>query len=170
MYKVMIVEDEPPLLRDIKLEIERASLSFKVTQEAINGQDALFKLEEDLPDVIFTDIRMPVMDGLQLAKEVRKSHENIPIIFISGYQDFTYAQNALKLNVYDYIVKPISSDSLRELLQKLERRLERERQNMHKEILSAVMSNTPYPPLKAADIIKKQLLYNFTFTVGYAHQ
>ncbi|QJD85184.1 response regulator [Cohnella herbarum] len=124
MYRVMVIEDEPPLIRDIQYEIERISSFFKVTMTAINGAEALKKLETETPDVIFTDIRMPVMDGLQLIKEVRKRDADIPFVILSGYRDFGYAQEALKFHAYDYLLKPVSPDDLQEVLHKLRSKLD----------------------------------------------
>jgi len=84
----------------------------------------LRRLETETPDAIFTDIRMPVMDGLELIREVRKRDSAIPFVILSGYRDFAYAQEALKSQAFDYLLKPVSPDDLREALRKLRSRLD----------------------------------------------
>ncbi len=139
MYRVMVVEDEPPLIRDIRYEIERNSTLFRVTATAINGADALRKLEEEIPDVLFTDIRMPVMDGLELIKAIRQKHPELPFVILSGYRDFDYAKEALKFQAYDYLLKPVSPDDVREVLIKLEAMLGERREQKKRAVLLSVL-------------------------------
>jgi len=141
MYKVLVVEDEPPLLNDIKYEIGRASDVFNVTMEAYNGSEALKRIKSEKPDVIFTDIRMPIIDGLQLIREVKQIHGDIPVVILSGYQDFKYAQEALKLGVFDYLLKPVDCGELKELLERLDGELKSNNMNVHREILSSALDN-----------------------------
>ncbi|QNK59190.1 response regulator [Paenibacillus sp. PAMC21692] len=139
MYRVMVVEDEPPLIRDIRYEIERNSSLFRVTATAINGADALRKLEEETPDVLFTDIRMPVMDGLELIKAIRQKDPELPFVILSGYRDFDYAKEALKFQAYDYLLKPVSPDDVRKVLATLGAMLEgRKEQRKRALLLSAL--------------------------------
>ncbi|WP_256759088.1 response regulator [Cohnella sp. WQ 127256] len=139
MYKVMVIEDEPPLIRDIQYEIERISSDFIVEMTAINGAEALKRLETETPDVIFTDIRMPVMDGLQLIKEVRKRDSHIPFVILSGYRDFGYAQEALKFQAYDYLLKPVSAEDLQEVLFKLRLKLDSRKEEKVRAALASAL-------------------------------
>lgn len=104
MYRVLIADDDAVereviryLLNDFSLEIS----------EAANGKDALALMSELKFDILITDIRMPFVDGIELSKDVRALYPDIHIIFFSGYDDFSYAKAALKLNVDDYILKPV---------------------------------------------------------------
>jgi len=139
----MVVEDEPPLIRDIRYEIERNSTLFRVTATAINGADALQKLEEETPDVLFTDIRMPVMDGLELIKAIRQKHPELPFVILSGYRDFDYAKEALKFQAYDYLLKPVSPDDVREVLIKLEAMLGERREQKKRAVLLSSLQGEP---------------------------
>ncbi len=119
MIKVFIVEDEPLILRTIKQMIEQTHNSFKVVGEALDGQKALEGIENLKPDVVFTDIKMPIMDGLTLVSRLHEQKSNIITVVLSGYQEFEYARKALQLGVSDYLLKPLSPTSLKSLLNKI---------------------------------------------------
>ena len=119
MIKVMIVEDEPPIQRGIQTMIESAHDRFKVVAMANNGQQALKHLENMQPDIIITDIRMPVMDGIELAREVRSRYPAIQIILLSGYQEFDYAREAMQLGIMHYLLKPLSKKQIKAMLDDL---------------------------------------------------
>lgn len=124
MYKVMIVEDEPPLQRSLANIIETQNSEFKVISTAFNGQVALDLLKEDLPDVVFTDIRMPVMDGLNLMSHLSEKHPDIIIVVLSGYQEFDYARKSLQYGAFDYILKPVSKPEITCILSKISAMIE----------------------------------------------
>ena len=119
MYKVMLVEDEPPILNMIKDIINSGDNEFMVSSWAYNGRDALKLLENEVPDVIITDIRMPFMDGLELISQVNKLYPQVSCIILSGYSDFEYARSAIRLKVFDYLLKPIEPEALTALMTKL---------------------------------------------------
>ncbi|MCL2812436.1 MAG: response regulator [Clostridia bacterium] len=120
MIRVLIAEDEPPIARAVSRMIEELSPSCKVIACASNGQDALEAMGRDPADVVFTDIRMPVMDGLELLQALRKDWPDCLTVILSGHQDFAYLQTALRLGAFDYLPKPISRKKLREVLDRLE--------------------------------------------------
>ncbi|MDR1158982.1 MAG: response regulator [Oscillospiraceae bacterium] len=120
MIKVLLVEDEPPIGRAVKKMVEQASPQFSVIGCELNGQAALNRLAKERVDVLITDIQMPVMDGLQLLERVRTLYPDCLTIILSGYQDFFYAQSALRLGAIDYLLKPVSREKLSELLGRLE--------------------------------------------------
>ena len=123
MIRVMVVEDEPPILRVITKFIASFGETFKVTATAINGQKALEILKNEPVDVVFTDIKMPVMNGLKLTQHIRENYADMIIVIISGFQDFEYARTALKFQVYDYLLKPIAEKNIHEVLDKIENEL-----------------------------------------------
>lgn len=120
MNRVMLIEDEPPILNMVKEMIEASPQGFAVTHTAYNGKNALKLLEpgDILPDLIVTDIRMPMMDGLQFMKELAARGYDIPCIVLSGYGDFEYARAALQSHACDYLLKPLKEDHLEETLAK----------------------------------------------------
>lgn len=115
MYKVMIVEDEPPISRMVKTSLEKNAPDFTVAKCCINGKSAIEELKKEDYDVIITDIRMPVMTGLELAQWIKENKPDTTVIILSGYSDFEYARKALEYKVFDYLLKPVSGDKIKEL-------------------------------------------------------
>lgn len=118
MIRVLIAEDEPPIAKSLATLLEMASGEIETIRIVINGKRALETLKEYKADLLFTDIRMPVMDGLVLSEAVRERHPNIVTIVVSGFQEFDYAVSAMKSGVFDYLLKPISMESVAEALAK----------------------------------------------------
>lgn len=119
-YRVFVVEDENLIARNIKKSIEAENPSFKVTGMFSNGEDALSAIAEQPPEVVFTDISMPVMSGLELAARIHESMSHIKIVIITGYADFEYVKEALHYDVEDYLLKPVNREELNKVLKKLE--------------------------------------------------
>ena len=120
MIRVLVVEDEPPIARAVKQMIEGSSGAFEVIGCEMNGQAALLRMEEEPADVVITDIRMPVMNGLELIERLIALYPNCLSVILSGHQDFSYAQSALRLGAFDYILKPLSPDKMASLLARVE--------------------------------------------------
>lgn len=116
MIRVMIVEDEPPARRRLQNLIERLDDSFRVIDYALDGEEALEKLKTNPVDVIFSDIRMPVMDGVELMNRIRQNDAETMIVVVSGFQDFTYVTSALRAQAVDYLLKPVTESELKPLL------------------------------------------------------
>lgn len=112
MYRVLIAEDEDIIIRGMINLIEWDKIGLSVCGTAGNGEEALKKYNELKPDIILTDINMPVMSGLDFLKKVREVDERVRFIILSGYDNFSYAQQAIPLNVEQYILKPIDAESL----------------------------------------------------------
>jgi two-component system, response regulator YesN len=122
-YSVVVAEDEK-LIRDNLVEkIQGCDPSFAVVGAASDGAQALEILRSRQVDVLFTDIRMPVMDGLELARHVRSELPRVQVVVVSGYADFTYAQHAIHLGVEEYLLKPIRLGLLAEVLRELKTKL-----------------------------------------------
>ena len=120
MISVLVAEDEPPIARAISRMIEELSPVFKVVACESNGQSALEYMRRDPVDLVFTDIRMPMMDGLELLRALRADWPDCLTVIVSGHQDFEYTQSAIRLGAFDYLLKPISREKLREMLDRLE--------------------------------------------------
>lgn len=103
MYKIIIAEDEPLALRSLKNMIDRHYPDMQVVGEARSGEEALVLIEEKSPDMVFSDIRMPVMDGIELLRQIRARNLDIELVIISGYQDFQFAQSAIRYGVVEYL-------------------------------------------------------------------
>lgn len=110
--KMLIVDDEPVICQGLHYTIDWADYGVEVVAEAYDGNEALQVVQEHEIDLVLTDIRMEGMDGLQLAKELKLRHPQVRVIMISGYEEFEYARQAIKLDVTDYLLKPVDIDEL----------------------------------------------------------
>ena len=119
MFKVLIAEDEPPIMRMIKSTLESVDSDFKVTECCINGKNAVEKLKNEDFYIVITDIKMPIMTGIELAGWIYQNKPDTKVIIVSGYSDFEYARKALEYKVFDYLLKPISKDKVSELTQRI---------------------------------------------------
>jgi len=127
LYKVFFVEDEVITREGIRDNVDWQSSGFEFCGEAADGEMALPLLHTARPDVLITDIKMPFMDGLQLTKIVRERMPWVKIVILSGHDEFEYAQEAIKLGVTDYLLKPVTVKKLQNALQKLTVQLDQER-------------------------------------------
>lgn len=124
MYQMMLADDEPTALNLLQTIIEKKCDGFQVVGIAYNGQEALEKMKSLHPDVLITDIQMPVMNGLDLIGKAKEEDSDLVSIVISGYQEFEYAKTAMRYGVTDYILKPIVPSELCALLEKVKNRLD----------------------------------------------
>lgn len=128
MIRVLIVEDEPPIARTISKLIDQHP-SFEVVGTVMDGQKALERISLGDVDVVFTDIRMPVMDGIELLKQIHEQHNDIIAVVISGYQHFDYAQAAIGYQAMDYLLKPLSREKVSHVLQRIENEYKKKTRN-----------------------------------------
>lgn len=119
MKRVVVVEDEALVRRGIVLAVDWASVDCVVVGEAENGQEGLALIREKQPDLIVTDIKMPVMDGLEMLRTLRDEGCTAKVIFLTAYSDFAYAQSALKLGAADYLLKPFHDGELEAAVERL---------------------------------------------------
>ena len=125
-YRIMLVDDEEEVRSAILKKLDWESLGYSEVCDAENGEDALEKMEHFAPDVLLTDIRMPYMDGLELCERVRKTYPNIKLLIFSGFDEFEYAKQAIRLNVSEYILKPVNLQELSAILKKAAEGLDEE--------------------------------------------
>ena len=117
-YKIIYVDDEDGFRGRIASFIQEGS-GFQVIGSTSNGYDALDLVEKLHPDVVITDIRMPFIDGIELAKILRRDFPTINLVFISGYDEFDYAREAIELDVFTYLMKPVTAEDISSFLAKL---------------------------------------------------
>lgn len=122
----MIVDDEPNTLEIIAEYVHKADLGFHVVAKALGSEDALFSLKIIIPDLVITDIKMPVTDGLALLQQMRQAGWNGYAAIITGHDDFAYAQQAIRLNVFEYILKPVFPEDIAALLFRTQELLNRD--------------------------------------------
>lgn len=159
MYSVLVTDDEPAAVKHIETIIERKCPGFYVAGRAGNGKEALEKVTDIHPDVLITDIRMPVMDGIQLTEALYNSIEDTRIIIVSGYSEFSYAQSAIKLGVRDYILKPVVPSELQALLFKLEEELKEKYYHGRNTIIKKLSSGQDLKESELAKYFPDSLYY-----------
>ncbi len=119
MYNLILVDDEEDVREGLLEEIAWEEYGFQVIDKAENGREATELIEKHLPDVVVTDIQMPFMNGLDLAEWIRNHYPNTKIIILTGYDEFVYAQKAIKMQIDEYVLKPFSSKELVDILLKV---------------------------------------------------
>lgn len=196
MYTVLLVDDEPLVVKGLRIIIEKSAMPISSIWEVDNGDTALSLIEKKAPDIVITDIRMPRMDGLELCERIHSRFPKTSIIIVSGYDDFGYAQKAMSYNVREYLLKPVRRielvDSMTRVIKEKDKdnrlpyiayselemvvdiletglwhnRLEGIRQGIDK--LHGLFKDVPIAYCKniTADIYK-MLLYKLTVKIGY---
>ena len=127
MLKIFLAENEVNVRETIKRMIPWEDLGFELVGEAADGEMALPLLLRQKPDLLITDIKMPFMDGLTLAKVAKKEIPGLKVVILSGYDDFNYAKQAINIGVEDYLLKPITKNALIERLTEIRSRYEHEK-------------------------------------------
>lgn len=138
-YQILIVDDEAASLAYMRGIIEAYATGYAVAAEAHDGAEALEMLSKNEPDILMTDIRMPGMDGVALAKEARRLYPRIIILMVSGYSDFEYARGALAAGAEDYLLKPLGVSQVSKKLGELHDRLDAEYTRRRLGCLSAAL-------------------------------
>ena len=119
MTKVLIVDDEKYVRMGIRSETDWALIGCEVVAEASNGQEALTMADEFHPDLVVSDIRMPKMDGIELAEKILEKYPATKVIFLTAYNEFEYARQAIRIGVSDYLLKPFQDGELEASIQRL---------------------------------------------------
>jgi len=119
-FSVIVVDDEKLIGKNIAKNIEKSNPAFSVVKILSNGLDALDYVRENPPHVIFTDIRMPLMDGIELSAKLKEINCPSKCVILTGYADFSYAKAAMQNSVVDYLLKPVNAEELEKVLKKIE--------------------------------------------------
>ena len=146
MLKVLVVEDEEMIRKGIVLAVDWAALDCVVVGEAANGVQALEAVERYDPSLIITDLKMPVMDGLEMLRQLRERGNNAFVIILTAYDSFAYAQTALRLGAVDFLLKPFHDGELEQAVTRLKQRMDRAGQGGEKG-----PAPLPLPELKKGD-------------------
>ena len=123
MWKVLIADDEPKIRRGLRSTLLRLRPDMKVVAEAEDGETALALVKEKKPDILMIDIRMPFLNGLELIEKINEVSRDCVIIVVTGHDEFEYAQRALRLKVFEYVLKPVPRDILASVLSRAEAEL-----------------------------------------------
>lgn len=145
MYKVLLVDDEALIREAISENIQWEEMGFSFMGACENGKQAMEVIKSEQPDLLLTDINMPFVDGMELTKFVYENYPDTKVIIISGFDEFEYAKNAVKYQVLEYILKPITPMEFSETLLRVKKMFDdrKESQRNMKKIRSAYVSNLP---------------------------
>lgn len=125
MYKIMLVEDEPEVLSAMVRTLPWGEHGFHTPEACADGRGAIAKLDAGFcPDAVITDICMPFVDGIALSEAIRRKCPAALIVMLTGYGDFSYAQKAIKLQVYDYVLKPVTPKQMKALMDRMKAELD----------------------------------------------
>ncbi|GAE91981.1 two-component response regulator [Gracilibacillus boraciitolerans JCM 21714] len=150
------------LERGIKTLIDWETYGFSICGEADNGEDALADIQQLKPELVLTDIRMPVLDGLDLIKYTKESLTDSPyFIVISGYTDFKYAQRALRYGVKDFILKPVDQEEIHQTLDRVATTIRRDYESRHLQDKMEVMTEVKKILFDESCKSNKDLLHPF---------
>ncbi len=123
MHKVAIIDDEPIIVEGLRKSINWEKYGCEVIGTAFSGEEGLLLIRKEEPDIVFTDIQMPCMDGLSMIAAIKSEFPDTQIAILTGYRDFDYAQRAIKLGVTRFLLKPSKMDELMEALNVMTRKL-----------------------------------------------
>lgn len=127
MLKVLITDDEKQVRMGLRLKVDWEEEGFEIIGEASNGKEALEWLRTMKIDLVITDMRMPIMDGLEFAQRCFEEFPQVKVIVLSGYSDFEYVRGSMQKGVKDYLLKPVAPDELEETLRKILKETEEEK-------------------------------------------
>ncbi len=179
LYKLLIVDDEEEVRQGVIQKIQWDKFNFEIIGEAQNGREAIDIIEDNIPDVIITDISMPLMNGLELSEYIQLNFSTVKTIILTGFEDFNFAQQAIKFGVEDYILKPVLPKDIDVLMERLKSKLDQEieqKENIIKlkkhfnesmpiireKFLSLIIENT----VDEEEIMKKIAFFNLNLTGG----
>lgn len=162
-YTVVVAEDEELLLHNLVEKIHRTGLGFHVAATAQTGLQAYEAVKEHNPDLLVTDIRMPVMNGIELLEKVRNHYPLTRFIITSGFSDFEYAKSAIRLRVCEYLLKPIDPEELRTALLEIRSQFEVERSE-YSDIFNDEMTRNP--PERIAEVLNDYLIHNYNININ----
>jgi two-component system, response regulator YesN len=166
VFKVLIAEDEELILNNIVKKVNSLQLGFEVIATAQDGKQAMKLINKLLPDLIITDIKMPVMDGLELLKNVDSKFPYIKKIVLSGFNDFSFAKQAMKCHVDDYLLKPIKINELTKVLTRNRLILENERKLIKCSLLDT-KNNHLCSGQEIAEMIEAYVIENYTKELNF---
>jgi two-component system response regulator YesN len=174
--RVLIVDDEYMVRGLLKRCIDWNEIGMEIIGEASGAQEALELTDKLSPDIIFTDICMPYIDGIELSRLVFEKYPNIKIVILTGYEEFEYAKKSLKLGIADFLLKPINDDEIRKSALDMKEKIEAERShsNEYNRLKTLLEENRPYlkekflnefirGDMSEAEIFEKQAYFDLNF-------
>lgn len=177
MFKVFLVDDERWALVGIKKMFAWEDNGFEAVGETTDPVEALYQINELRPDVVFTDIRMPELSGIELMQKVREAGCSTRFVVVSGFGEFSYAQAALRQGAFDYLLKPLSFEDAGRLMEKLRTSLEEEKKENDSKPSEEVFENESFNQLLnyvkshyMEELYLKQLSAQFFINASYCSE
>ena len=173
-YTCIVAEDEELLLHNLIKKVEACEAGFIVVGSAQTGVQAYDLIEKYNPDLVISDIRMPVMDGIELLKKVREGYPEMDFIFTTGYSDFEYTKQAIRYSATEYLLKPIDPDELNEALNRIKKKYLMEQQKIEQIFNESLAGQTQEQVAKALkDYLNANLSENINlnmiaYNMGYS--
>lgn len=160
MFKVLIIDDEPIIRKGIKNIINWKQFDCEICGEASDGEEGKDMINEHHPEIIITDIRMPETDGLTMIREIRNVVPECKIIILTGYRDFDYVQEAIKLGVFDFVLKPSKIEDLTAVVERAVKELQDQinRAQELEKLKKLFEQNIP--------VLKEKLLYDIIYDIN----
>lgn len=162
-YTVVIAEDEELLLNNLIQKIHKADPEFEVIGKAQTGSQAYELIDKLTPDVVITDIRMPVMDGIALLTKTREQYPLTKFIITSGFSDFEYARSAINLKVSDYLLKPIDPEELQNVLLRIKKEFQITK-NSYEDVFN--LGTTRMTSTQIAELLKDFIVENYATDIN----
>ena len=154
MYKVLIVDDEEPVLESFSLIVTRDARDFELCGTARSGYEAIDLCDDLKPDVVFMDIQMPGIDGIETIRQIRQQYPGTVFILATAYERFDIAQEAIRLGIFSYLVKPVSRKTFLDELEKVRQLLDKRKENRSRSLSKAGRSQDEQDRLEQLVLIR----------------
>jgi len=158
MYKLLIADDEQIEIDALKAIVNKGIDSILDIQEAVNGREAIVKSQTYQPDIVFLDIKMPGINGIEAARSIRENSPSVSIVFLTAFNQFEYAQEAIQIGVDDFIIKPSSETRVLEVINKILTKIKNQRNEENKKRDNELKLS------RVTDYMENELIYNLAVT------
>jgi two-component system response regulator YesN len=165
MLKVLLIDDEKWIVKSLKSLVDWNSLGYEIIAEAFNGVEGYEKIKQLSPDLVFTDIRMPGIDGLELIRKSNELNRDISFIVTSGYKEFEYARKAIQYGALSYCLKPFDEAEIIEVLDQFSKKQQRLRAILQMELLNMLQESEGYSSQLLLETMSK-LGFNWDEKIG----
>lgn len=155
MYKLLIVEDEKMIRDGLVNQVPWSEYGYETVGSCSNGASALDMIRRELPDVVLTDIKMPVMSGIELMERIKNDYPKIKIVILSGYNEFEYARKGIEYGAYSYVLKPTKEKDFSEVFLRLKKELDALNENADN------TEQCPTENVPGVELVKKFIAENF---------
>ena len=154
MHRILIIDDEYYIRQMLRAAIRWEDIGYEIVGEAEDGLSALREIERTRPDVVLVDINIPKLFGLELIERITEEYPTVSVVILSAYDKFSYAQQAVRMGVFDYLLKPIDPEAIAQTFVRLQSRIEQNRLQSGVEAARAAGSEDPLSKRIRASILE----------------